>query len=189
VTLSMGGQQMQLGQEIAYALPDKVRSTFKTPMGDQVMVVDGDQGFVVAGGQTRDLPPERIADLMKTLERNLMVLTRYAGDPGLEALAGGTEKVDGQSCTLVQVAYNDLDSQLCIDDAGHVIKQSYQGKHPLQGTPGLIEVVFEDYSDVAGHMVPHTQIMSFDGQQIATLKLESLDVNPQIDPATFARPN
>ena len=35
----------------------------------------------------------------------------------------------------------EAESQLCIDQTGTVVRQAFQGTHPLQGAPGLIEII------------------------------------------------
>ncbi|MDB4324806.1 insulinase family protein, partial [bacterium] len=183
--LSIGGQEMQFSQKIAYELPDKIRTTIKTPMGDQIMVAKGDEGYASAGGQVREMPA---ASLRENLDRNLLVLAYYADNSELEAVAGGSEDVDGTSCTNVEVTYSGLDSRLCIAEDGKVLKQAYQGTHPLQGTPGLIEIYFSKYTEQDGRVIPFAQEMHFEGEKLVVLNLQSIDLNPDLDPALFEKP-
>ena len=69
-----------------------------------------------------------------------------------------------------------------------MLKQTYQGKHPFQGTPGLMEIRFSEYSEIAGRLVPHKHVMTFDGQELASVTLDSLEVNPELELAQFEVP-
>jgi hypothetical protein len=126
--------------------------------------------------------------LRENLVRNLLVLAYYSNSPELEAVAGDEEQVDGTACTIVSVTFEGAESRLCIDAAGTVLKQAYQGKHPLQGTPGLIEIQFKDYTETDGRRIPYTQEVSFEGEKLVTMALKSIEFNPQLDPALFERP-
>ncbi len=69
-------------------------------------------------------------------------------------------------------------------DDGTVLRQTYQGKHPMQQTPGMIEVLFSEYSDVSGHLIAHKQVMTFEGQPLATVTVNSIELNPEFTAAT-----
>jgi hypothetical protein len=188
VAFSLGGQTMSLNQETSVELPDKLHQTIKTPMGDQTVVISGGKGFVVSGGQTQPLPGAAVEQQLKEMGRELMVLLNNRDNPELETLAGGADTVDGTSCQIVLVSFMGSESRLCVADDGKVLRQTYQGKHPMQQTPGMIAVRFEDYSDVEGYMIAHKRVMTFEGQPLATVTLNSIDLNAQIDPSVFEMP-
>ncbi len=189
LSLKMGGQSMQLVTEVTFQMPDKVHTTIKTPMGDQVIVLNGKEGYQMAGGQSQPLGGDRVQDSLKQLPRDLLVLATHYGNAGFEAVATGESEVNGAACTDVSVVYMEAESRICIDGDGTVLRQAYQGKHPLQGTPGLIEVVFENYEEVDGMMVPKVRTMNFDGQEVMKMSLKTMDINPELDQAMFAKPN
>jgi predicted Zn-dependent peptidase len=186
--ISMGGQTMSLGQEVSFELPDKIRQAVNTPMGEQVVVLSGAEGVVLAGGQSQSIPPERVTEGLRSLGRDLLVLAGNVDSPELEAVAAGSDEVDGASCEIVSVTFRDSETRLCVDDQGIVLKQSYRGNHPFQGTPGLLEVLFSDYAEFDGRLVPRTQIMSFDGQALATVTIDSMEINPKLDASLFELP-
>ena len=187
--LSMGGQQMSVGQDVSFILPNKMRTILKTPMGEQVIVLNEDKGYQGFGGQNQPLPGDSVEEGLKQLGRELLVLAGNAGHPEVEAVAAGTENVNGTECQVVAVTFMGMESRLYVDADGKVVKQAYQGKHPLQGTPGLIEIIFSDYSDVDGRLVAHKRVMSFEGQEVATSTLDSIQINPELDVALFEVPN
>ena len=183
ITLSIGGQQMALGQEMVIAFPDRIRQVFKTPMGEQTMIVNGDQGAVMAGGQRQPIPAADIAEEKTDLNRSLQVLVSSAD--AVEAVAAGSGNADGEACDLILVSLNEVESTLCVAADGRVLQQSYQGNHPMQGTPGELLVNFTDYREANGFFVPFSQVMTFDGQQLATLEISSFSANESVDDASF----
>jgi predicted Zn-dependent peptidase/outer membrane lipoprotein-sorting protein len=188
IALSIGGQQLSITQEVSIVAPDKLRQVVNTPMGQQTMVINGDRGYAAAGGQSQPLPGDAVQDQLNDLNRDLLVLASEAHGGQVEAVSVGTEEVGGVACDVVEVTYKGSASRLFIDAEGNVLKQSYQGKHPLQGTPGLIELTYSDYRPVSGVLVSHSQVMLFDGQELASIQIDSFEVNPELDPSLFEVP-
>ena len=188
VALTLGGQAMSMGRSVLTVFPDKIRQDIQTPMGEQVIVFKGDVAFMSAGGQVRDLSAQRVEEARKNLGRELTHLVRFHADPELEGIAAGRDEVDGAACEIVAVTYRGAESRLCVAADGRVLKQSYQGQHPIRRTPGRVELLFSDYRDVEGRQVPHKQVMWFEGQEVMSTTLESFEVNPQVDESAFEKP-
>lgn len=188
VTVSMGGQSLNLKRSVLLVFPDRVRQTMVTPMGEQLIVVDGAEGFMAMGGQVRPLPASMVENQQAELKRDLRVLVRYHEAPELEAVAGGEDDVEGRACTVLAVTYQGVSSQLCVAADGTVLRQTYAGTNPLTRAPGQVELRFSDYRPVDGRQVPHRQVMRVDGEEVMSSTLESWQVNPPVDPALFAKP-
>lgn len=187
-TVSMGGQSMSLKRSGLIVFPNRVRQAVVTPMGEQVIVMDGGEGFMTMGGQVRPLPASMVEKEQEDLRRDLRVLVRYHADPELEAVAGGADEVDGQPCTVLAVTFKGVASQLCVAEGGTVVRQTYQGTNPLTRAPGQVELRFADYRELDGRQVPHRQVMLVDGEEVMSSTLESWQVNPAVDEALFAKP-
>ena len=188
MVLNMGGQPMELQRNALLVFPDRVREVTTTPMGDQTVVVDGNEGFALAGGQTVQLPAAVVETQRKELSRGLRVLVRYAKDPAMEAVASGEEDVSGTKCQVLAVGYQGVETRLYVAPDGTVVKQTYQGENPLTRAPGQIEIFFSDYRDVEGRMVSFKQVFKVDGQETITLMLDSFKVDPVVDEALFQKP-
>jgi hypothetical protein len=183
VEMSMGGQTMSLGQNVVLQMPDRLLQTISFMGQEQTVVINGDKGYVLADGQKRAFQGEQATEELEDLNRDLLVLVSRAGD--VEAVAAGQEEVDGGICDVVAVTLEGIESRLCIDADGMVVRQSYQGKHPMQQTPGRMEVTYSDYREVGGRMVPHMQVMTFDGQALATISVNSIEINAELDGSLF----
>lgn len=183
LALSMGGRTMSVSQQVTIRLPDKLRQTVKTPMGPRTIVINGSRGMLLAGGRTQPVPDDEIARKLEDLNREILVMAGRVDDA--EAVAGGTDEVDGRACTIVTVTLDGVKTVLCVDDRGEIVSQTYQGKHPMQGTPGEIVVIYSDYRDADGYNLPHKRVLSFDGQEFATVSTNSIVVNSDLDASTF----
>jgi hypothetical protein len=188
MTVTMQGQSIGLGQTVLLVFPDKIRQSVQTPMGEQTMVLAGEEAFAVFGGQVRPLPAPMVEKARSDMGRDLRVIVRYSADPGLEAVAAGKEDVDGTACDIVQVTFRGSESRLWVAADGRVLKQSYQGENPMTRAPGTVEITFADYRDLAGRMVPHKETIRVDGEEAATLTLDLFEVDPAVDPTAFEKP-
>ena len=52
-------------------------------------------------------------------------------------------------------------------------------------TPGVFELRYSDYGDLDGRMLPRKSVMTFEGQKFATVTVDALEVNPELDPSLF----
>lgn len=187
VTLTMQGQAIPLSKAETIVFPDRMRQLVTTPMGEQVLVVDGKSAFAAAMGQVRDMP-EMAEEAAKEFGRDLRFIVRYADDPSLVASATGKEDVDGQACDVVDVTFRGTTSRLWVDASGRVIQQSFDGENPLTKVPGKIVVRYSDYKHLVSREVPHRQIVSVDGTEVVNSTLEEFEVDPTVDESIFKKP-
>lgn len=186
LTLSMGGQELSLARTSLSVFPDRLREVVRTPMGEQIKVVAGDHGWLEMGGQRRELPPEALAQHRLELGRDLRTIVRYANEPGVEAIAVGSEKVGALDYDKLVVRYLGAESTLLVAADGTVAFQRYAGTNPLTGAPGAVEVELLDYRDVAGRKVPHNLVIRIDGEPAARSALSRFEVDPVVDETLFA---
>lgn len=186
MTVSLGGQSMQLGQTMLLAFPDRLRQTVQSPMGEQTMVIGDGAAFALVGGQVKDLPSPMVDKARKDLSHDLRSIVRYSADA--EAVGAGKEDVDGVACDVVAVTLRGVESRLWVAPDGKVLKQSYQGENPMTRSPGTVEVRFSDYRDLGGRQVPHKQVVVIEGQEFATYDLESFEVDPAVEATAFQKP-
>lgn len=188
VSVSFQGQSMTLGQNVLLVFPDRIRQSLTTPMGEQTVVLTGNDAFALVGGAVRSLPESMAEKEREEMGRDLRVLVRYADSPEVEAIASGREDVDSVACDVVQVTFRGAVSRLWVAADGRVLKQAYQGENPLTRAPGSVEVLYSDYRQVEGCQVPHKQVVLVDGEAITTLTLRSFEVDPEVDPKLFDKP-
>jgi predicted Zn-dependent peptidase len=188
VQVSMGGQSMELGADQLVVFPDKLRLALKTPMGDMTTVVADGAGFRLMAGRVQELASDDLHDAAEQIARDLVYIVKYQDADDTEAVAVGEEEIDGVSCRVVSVTLNGAESRMWVAPDGRVLKQSWQGKHPMQGIPGKVEVTYSDYREVDGMQISYAQVLLFEGQEVMRTIFESVDLNPEIDEASFEKP-
>jgi predicted Zn-dependent peptidase len=188
VALQAGGQAMSVKQNSTLAFPDKERHVIVTPMGEQILVINGEEGFMKAGDRVVPLPAAAVQEMNRERVRSLEYLLRYNDDPGLQALAAGEESVDGTVCRILAISFKDAESRLWVAPDGKVMKQSYQGQHPFTRAPGTVENTYSDYRSEKTLLLPHQRARHVDGQEVMTITMDSFEVNPALTPELFRKP-
>lgn len=188
LSLSMAEQSLSLKQTTTLVFPDKTRQVITSPMGEQTIVLNGADSFMVAGGKSQPLPAEAAQEVRKEQARTLPYLLKFSNDPQLETIAAGQEELDGVQCGILAVTFNGVESHFWVGPDGRILKQSYQGVHPLTRTPGIVENTFSDFRPEGALLIPHKQTRSVDGAKVMELVFESFEANPSVDPAAFQKP-
>jgi predicted Zn-dependent peptidase/outer membrane lipoprotein-sorting protein len=187
--VNLGGTKIGMTQKAVIEYPDRVRIEMQTPMGDQLMVMNGDKGWSTTQGITTQMPQPAVEQQLEQRYHDVNFLLRYSGEADFEAAAGDEEEVNGAACRLVMVTYGGQSTRLWIDSDGLIHKFSYQGPNPMSGAEGTFEVFLSEYAERDGRMVPHKQLINFDGQELATVTLEELEFNPTIAEDAFVAPD
>jgi predicted Zn-dependent peptidase len=188
VQISVQGQSLTLGQEFLVVFPDRVYQVLQTPGGEQVVVVNGDEGFVITGGQTQPLPADRVEKQHEDLLRDYRSLVRMVGSDELTLLIAGEEEIEGVACEILVLELADVATRFWVDADGRILKQAYQGVHPFTQAPGEFEVFFSDYREVAGRLVPFVRTTLIDGNEFAVSTAGSIEVDPEFDATIFEKP-
>jgi hypothetical protein len=168
--------------------PDRVHQILQTPGGEQVVVISGDQGFVLFGGQAQDLPADRVKKQQEDVLRDYQSLVRMAGSDELTALTAGDESIEGVDCQIILVEVGGISTRLWVDADGRILKQAYQGTHPFTQAPGEFEVYFSDYREVSGRLLPFARKTLIDGSEFAVFTAGAIEVDPEFDGAIFEKP-
>ena len=188
IDIFVEGESVSMEQELSYELPDKIRNSIHTSLVEQVIVVNGKRGVAIAAGRSEAASAQRVEYGLRSLGRQLLVLAGNAGDPRLQVSAAGTEAVGSDECNVISVSFMGVESKLWIDPEGKALKQRFKGRHFFDGTPGLVEINYFDYGEMGGALVPRTQTVSFEHQHLATLTVDSLELNPDLNAGLFELP-
>jgi len=168
--------------------PDRRRTVQSLPMGEQVIVLDGNGGYMQMGPRSMPLAGEQLERVTREFARQLTTLLRYANDSGLEAVAAGKETVDGKAADIVAITFRGAETRLWIAADGTVLKQAHTATNPATRAPGLAEITYSDWRDAGGVKLPFRQVTRFDGKEAAAATVESYTLDPQVDPLLFEKP-
>jgi len=188
LTVNMGEQTVAFKHTTLVAFPDRARQVLATPAGDQTIILNAQEGFILFGEKVQPMPKEVFEDQKQEQNRNLFYLLRYSNEPGLEITAAGQEQVNGADCQTLAVSFKGLQFRLWVSPDGKVVKQSYPGAHPFTRAPGLIENYLSEYRPEGPLLIPHKMTRRFEGQDVVTVTVDAFDLNPKVEPEAFKKP-
>jgi zinc protease len=193
---TMGPQTVKVETERTFVLPDKMRiDATLVGLGKVVIGVDGKKGWQQAPnpktGKTM-IVDIGAADLMQIeferwREPELILLK--AADPAAKLRPAPDEVIDGKPQAVVKIAspLPTVDVAIYIDKATKLVtRTSY-----IDSASASAETdEFSDYRAVNGIKIAHKRVSSATGQgaRKTTLQLESVEIDPKIDPKVFAKP-
>jgi YHS domain-containing protein len=136
------------------------------------------------------MPAEARPTVEKNLWRHPLALMKLRRAGGLKAAALAPATVDGTTVERVRVRYGVMDVTLATDaTTGRLHSIEFVDRN-RDGEIGTITLVYSDFRNAGGLMMPHATKALFDGQpdpsQSSTVK--SAEVNPKIDPHLFTKP-
>lgn len=179
--------EMQMKAESTIVYPDRVHTTLTTPMGPMQMVFSPSAAFMSMGGQVRDIPASQRGEATNSMKRDLVNLAQHVNDPKYAFALAGTEKVGTVDAQILDVNADGAATKLYVDpQTGHVLRQTYKGMS--QQGPAQMTVDFADWKAVDGLTLPQQKTTMANGQQVSSEKIESQQINPQVDPKLFAKP-
>jgi hypothetical protein len=189
VSTRVGEQSVTMDQRVEMVFPDRIRRTMLVDGNEQAIVINAGTGFLASGTLSLPLPEDRLSESVKQLGRDLLRLAASIDDPDLRATLLGTDEHDGVSCRLIDVSLGTVRSRLCLDDEGRALSQSFASRHPMSNAPGTIEILFSDHRVVDGVYYPFRQVLTFEGEEIVTVAVQSLEINPALPDSLFEIPS
>lgn len=185
VSTRMGEQSVTMEQRVEMVFPDRIRRTMLMDGNEQAIVFNAGTGFMASGELTLPLPADRLTESVKQLGRDLLLLAASIDSPDLRASLAGEDERGGRACRMIDVSLGTVRSKLCLDDEGLALSQSFASRHPMSNIPGTIAIQFSDYRDADGAFIPFQQVLTFDGEPMVTVTLQSLEINPDLPDSLF----
>lgn len=166
----------------------RIRQEASLPFGRMVMVVSGDDRFVHTPQGVIEMPAAQADELSKSLVRDPVPLLQRRAEAGFEAAAVGAGEVAGTAVEQVQVALDGELVTLGVDpDSGRVLSAAYRGRGP-GGAPAEVVETYSDFRPVDGLTLAFTSERSVDGEVQGSARVETTEIDPPLDEATFRRP-
>lgn len=172
------------------SFPDRIRSDRMTGANTFSSVAAPNESFVIVQQQSFPMSPAQRENFAKNFKRSPLELLRARTGPQFKVAATGTGQVD--ATTVEQVAV-ELDGALLTlgvePKTGRILSLSYFDRAPNHMF-GHITLTYSDFRTVEGLSLPFKITATFNGAPLPTLSrfVESISVNPKLDPSLFARP-
>ncbi|HYG98916.1 MAG TPA: pitrilysin family protein [Terriglobales bacterium] len=179
--------EMQMKSESTVVFPDKVHTVLNTPMGAMQMVFTPSAAFMSMGGQLRDIPASQRSEATNSIKRDLLNIAQHVNDPKYAFSLSGVEKVGNVEAQVLEVNADGVSTRLYVDpQTGHVLRQTYSGIS--QAGPAQMTIDYADWRAIEGLTLPQQKTTAANGEQVSTEKIESQQINPQVDPNLFQKP-
>ncbi|MBI2214856.1 MAG: insulinase family protein [Acidobacteria bacterium] len=175
--------EMALDTDETTIFPDRQRQTVKTPMGEMVMVVTADGGFMTMGGKSQDLPDSQKKGMLDSIRDTPLLLGSKIDDPAYTFAIAGEAMVGDVATKALEISGDGIRVKWCIDpktgDLLRTIKSSPQGEQWID---------YSDFRDVDGIRMPFKGAVRTAEQDSGRFEIKSFELNPKIDDAIFAKP-
>lgn len=172
-------------ERLFFSFPGSIRTESAWNDSRWANVVSGDAGLMSGSSEKHAMDESQVAALRHDAARHPVAILKARARPGFVAVAKGT---DG-GIEKVEVAFDGTTTMLGVDPAtGRIVKTWYRGRAGA-GPPGPIEVTYSDFRDAGGGLtLPFARHVAYAGKPVDSMSgaLESIDVNPALDPALFA---
>lgn len=173
--------------------PDAVRSERSFEMNGRTMTIvtlladGGGWNGPADAPQLGPVNPVSIPGLQQQTRRMVLPLLRMRAAAGTKIAALPPGTVDGVRVDRVRMVRDGLDVTLNIDTASGRVHSTSAIDRGTEAAFGEVVVLFGNYREVDGLLVPYSERGLFDGRAEATLDraLETAIVNPPVDPARF----
>lgn len=180
-----GDEKMTMHTTLLF--PDKMHVAMRGPMGNVTYVVTPSGAFAAMGSQEHDIPGPQATEMLKQVKRNLIYLGQHADDPAFTFAASGAEKIGDVDAAILDVSGPDISVQLFVDpQSGRVLRETYQGMG--QTGPAKQETDLSNWKSSGGITMPYMHSNKQDGEVTSTSEIQSLELNPAVDPKMFEKP-
>jgi zinc protease len=174
--------------DVFLAFPDRMHVDVETPRGKLTIVVSPDAAFMsMAGMGSRSMPPTQKTEMLSQLQHDLVYVAQHAGDPAFTFTAAGTEKIGDVDAAIVDIGGAIPWIRWYIDPkSGYVLREKYKA----MGQSGTFEgeTNLADWRPAGGVTMPYKHQNKQDGKETSNAEVKKIELNPQLDPKLFAKP-
>ncbi|HET8548068.1 MAG TPA: insulinase family protein [Bryobacteraceae bacterium] len=180
LTMSMGGQTMNVENEEMVIFPDKYRMQMTLPMGQMVQGYDGKVVWVQQGTQGREMPAEMGAEVRNGILRSGSIgLLRSALD--------GSAEIAATDANTILWKKGETTMRITFDpETKRVAKVAYRGMG--MGGPADMEAQYRDYRKIGDVWWPHQATVLQNGQKFVEVTVTEIVLNPDLKPELFTKP-
>lgn len=183
---------MNVPLKISSVLPDKYRTDLNMMGQDLVTIVNGDEGWMIQGGEVMDLPPDQIENAKLQVDNQLLGSLSHSligyKEKGITLELLGEEEVEGVMTFKVKVTNADETSLVNYYDKNTFLEVKTISEDNMMGQVVKLEIIYKDNKKFDGIMMPQLVEMYSEGQKQLTMEFKSIKINGNIDDSLFQKP-
>ncbi len=170
--------------ELIYKYPNKIKNTIRDSAGASVYIVDGDKA-VYKNAHSKDLIAQHMPEAMKInfIERSdfLEGSLINSKEKGITPSYIKKAVIDNRMAYLVRLSYYYGKEEIaCVDATTYEHYKTYIDQDSVH-----IDFLLQDYREKSGLMIPFHRISKLNGQVIEDMKIDKVEINPEIDDLIF----
>jgi zinc protease len=170
------------------AFPYQLRQEIRFPGSTVVQVMDGEHLWVSGPRGVSEMPPQMLVEYKRGIDIDGMwgIYRQFlAGE--LNVYHSGEEEIEGKQFSVVVCEAHGQPIKLYFD---HVLKMIVGARYRSTGPQGAGEklVWLSDFRAVEGLLYPFKTVIYEDGAKSLEVTVSEFNLNPALDPATFAKP-
>ena len=193
-TIKMTGNMMQQGMKIPFTIWQKRPSFFRleaTVQGQtMVQAYDGETAwwiFPFMGDPTpQKMPEDQVKDVIDQADIDGHLVDYKKKGNKVEFL--GKEDMEGTDVLKLKLTKKDGDVQYWYLDAEYYIELKVTSKRKQGETEMEVDTYLSDYKDVNGLMMAHSIESKVDGNTVAQITIETVEMNVDVDDSKFKMP-
>lgn len=176
---------MTLANESSYRMPEQMAQKLNTPMGEMLMVYDGQKMWMKTPQGVQDAPAQAVADARDTVFRETIHL--LANAPKLSAQYVGPTKAGDKAAEEILVTdETKRQVRLLIDpQSGILLGKRYAGR--MAAGAGDLEEIYTDYKEFNGVKLPVATVVTQNGAKRAEAKIEEVKFNAGVPGSLFTK--
>jgi predicted Zn-dependent peptidase/outer membrane lipoprotein-sorting protein len=187
-SMSTPGGELELDIELTLVYPDKFRLDMQTPMGQIIQALDGETGWMSTPQGVMALQGSQAVELKKQVRFELFNVLRAFADGEADIQLIGETELDGREVFDLLVSLDDETSaHMFVDRADYTIVGNSRRANTMEGPTEVTEIL-SDFREVDGLKVSFASVQRASGKQVSSSSISEFNVNPEVDPAIFAKP-
>lgn len=183
------GYVLDAGRVAAISYPDKKRNEIIMHGVSIYDIYDGEVGWKT--GPRGDIVAMNESELEETgneMRRDVISIFQHADAPYYQPVYTGPDVIDEIQVEYISIVNPDGDAicRLGVNAEGRVVTRSYYGMTAYG--PGIMDEVYVDFTEVEGVSLPTTIKKIENGTHFATETVSELQVNAELSPDAFQKP-
>jgi len=152
-------------------------------MGEMTMVSTPDGAFMASPMGSQDMPSGQRTSMRNESRADVISILKNIDNPKYIFTVAGTEKVGAIDAQVLTIDADGTAVKWLIDPtSGKILRRIAQSPRGESITD------YTDWKTVDGITIPAAFTTTTGGQQAATGKLTTLEINPTVDPKIFEKP-
>lgn len=186
--LIMPQGEATMDTKVFIKFPDKIRQEMNTPMGQMVMVLDGENGWLQSPRGIMSIPPSQKEEMQNALFREISLILKNIDSPEYKFQYLGEEDVEGVKADVVLVSHESgMKVELIIGKEDHIVLRERYESQTMMGVPAETVEIFSEYREIAGVKFPFRNQVMQEGKIVQDAIISKLEINSRIDDALFKK--